>query len=53
MAVLLGDAGKTTLAEPPKAISVDVFIVHTVHEQLRFDTTRIEVQAGKQFEIHL
>lgn len=51
MAVLLGEVGKTTLADL-RAISVDVFIVHTVHEQLRFDTTRIEVQAGKQFEIH-
>jgi azurin len=50
MAALQGDAGKAVLADL-RAISVDVFIVHTVHEQLRFDTTRIEVQAGKQFEI--
>jgi azurin len=50
MAALQGDAGKAVLAEL-RAISVDVFIVHTVHEQLRFDTTKIEVQAGKQFEI--
>lgn len=45
-----GDAGKAVLAEL-KTISVDVFIVHTVHEQLRFDTTKIDVQAGKQFEV--
>ncbi len=50
MAALQGDAGKAVLAEL-KAISVDVFIVHTVHEQLRFDTTKLEVQAGKQFEV--
>lgn len=50
MAALQGDAGKATLAEL-KTISVDVFVVHTVHEQLRFDTTRIEVTAGKQFEV--
>lgn len=50
MAALQGDAGKAILAEL-KTISVDVFIVHTVHEQLRFDTTKLEVQAGKQFEI--
>ena len=34
-----------------RSVSVDVFIVHTVHEQLRFDTTKITVQAGKPFEI--
>jgi azurin len=34
-----------------RAVSVDVFIVHTVHEQLRYDTTRITVQAGKPFEV--
>ncbi|MDI1311565.1 PVC-type heme-binding CxxCH protein [Prosthecobacter sp.] len=50
MAALQGDAGKGILAEL-KTISVDVFVVHTVHEQLRFDTTRIEVTAGKQFEV--
>ncbi|MDZ4406305.1 PVC-type heme-binding CxxCH protein [Prosthecobacter sp.] len=50
MAALQSEAGKAILAEL-KTISVDVFIVHTVHEQLRFDTTRIEVQAGKNFEI--
>lgn len=50
MAALQGDAGKPVLSDL-KSISVDVFVVHTVHEQLRFDTTRIEVTAGKQFEI--
>lgn len=50
MAALQGDAAKDVLKEL-KTISVDVFIVHTVHEQLRFDTTKLEVQAGKQFEV--
>ncbi len=50
MAAVQGDASKAILAEI-KTISVDVFIVHTVHEQLRFDTTKIEVRAGKQFEV--
>lgn len=45
-----GDEGKSTL-EKLRAVSVDVFVVHTVHEQLRFDTTRLEVRAGKNFEI--
>ncbi len=50
MAALQGADGKSTLTAL-KAISVDVFVVHTVHEQLRFDTTRIEVRAGRNFEI--
>ncbi len=50
MAALQGDAGKSVL-DQIRAVSVDVFIVHTVHEQLRFDTTKIEVKAGKQFEV--
>ncbi len=50
MAALQGDAGKPVLAEL-KSVSVDVFVVHTVHEQLRFDTTKLDVTAGKQFEV--
>lgn len=50
MAALQGDAAKSVLEEI-RAVSVDVFIVHTVHEQLRFDTSRIEVKAGKNFEV--
>ena len=34
-----------------RQVSVDVVIVKTVREQLRFDTTRIVVAAGKQTEI--
>lgn len=51
MASLLpADAAKSTLKDL-RAVSVDVFIVHTVHEQLRFDTTKLTVQAGKPFEV--
>ncbi len=49
-ALLPADAAKAALKEL-RAVSVDVFIVHTVHEQLRFDTTRITVQAGRPFEV--
>jgi uncharacterized cupredoxin-like copper-binding protein len=44
------DEGKT-VRKQLKDVSVDVFIVHTVHEQLRYDTTKITVQAGKPFEV--
>ncbi|WP_170266769.1 PVC-type heme-binding CxxCH protein [Brevifollis gellanilyticus] len=50
MAALQGDAGKAVL-DQIRAVSVDVFVVHTVHEQLRFDATKIEVKAGKNFEV--
>lgn len=50
MASLQGDAGKAVLADL-RAVSVDVFVIHTVHEQMRYDTTRIEVQAGREFQI--
>jgi len=50
MAALQGDAAKAIL-DQIRAVSVDVFIVHTVHEQLRYDTTKLEVKAGKQFEV--
>lgn len=49
-ALLPADAAKAAFKEL-RAVSVDVFIVHTVHEQLRFDTTRITVQAGRPFEV--
>jgi len=50
MAAAMGEAGKAVL-DQLRAFSVDVFIVHTVHEQLRYDTTKIEVKAGRNFEI--
>lgn len=50
MAALQGTATEAILKEL-SAVSVDVFIVHTVHEQLRFDTTKLTVKAGKSFEV--
>ncbi len=51
MSGLLPEAEGKPLRKQLRDVSVDVFIVHTVHEQLRFDTSRITVQAGKPFEI--
>ncbi len=50
MAALQGAAAEAVLKEL-SAVSVDVFIVHTVHEQLRYDTTKLTVKAGKSFEV--
>jgi azurin len=49
-ALLPDDAAKATLKNL-RAVSVDIFIIHTVHEQLRYDTTKLTVQAGKPFEV--
>ncbi len=51
MAALLPEAASQKALDALRGVSVDVFIVRTVHEQLRFDTTRLEVRAGKPFEI--
>ncbi|SKA77916.1 putative membrane-bound dehydrogenase domain-containing protein [Prosthecobacter debontii] len=50
MAALQGAASEAVLKEL-RSVSVDVFIIHTVHEQLRFDTTQLTVRAGKPFEV--
>ena len=34
-----------------KSLRVPVFVVHTVREQMRFDTTRLVVEAGKPFQV--
>ncbi|RBP46494.1 putative membrane-bound dehydrogenase-like protein [Roseimicrobium gellanilyticum] len=44
-------AGNTALRKELRGLSVAVFVVKTVHEQLRFDTQRIVVEKGKSFEI--
>lgn len=36
-----------------RSLGVPVFVIHTVHEQMRYDNTRIVVEAGKPFEIIL
>ncbi len=44
-------AGNTALRKELRGLSVAVYVVKTVHEQLRFDTQRIVVEKGKPFEI--
>lgn len=50
LAALQGASSEQVLKDLA-AVSVDVFIVRTVHEQLRFDTTKLSVKAGKSFEV--
>ena len=40
-----------TLRKELRGLGVAVFVVKTVHEQLRYDTTRLVVEKGKPFEI--
>ena len=44
-----GDAIRATL----KQLRVDVFVLRTVREQMRYDTPRLVVEAGKPFEVIL
>ncbi len=48
MASLADDAA---LRKELRGLGVAVFVVKTVHEQLRFDTQRLVVEKGKPFEI--
>lgn len=41
----------TSLRRELKDLRVDVFVVRTVREQMRYDVTRLVVEAGKPFEI--
>ena len=41
----------TSLRKQLRKLSVAVFVVKTVHEQMRYDTTRLVVEAGKPFEV--
>ena len=36
-----------------RSVRVAVFVIHTVREQMRYDTPRIVVEAGKPFEIRI
>jgi azurin len=47
---LPGDQG-SSIRRDLKSLRVPVFAVRTVREQMRFDTTRLVVEAGKQFQI--
>jgi azurin len=47
---LPGDQAASVRKELRK-LSVAVFVVKTVHEQMRYDTARLVVEAGKPFEV--
>ena len=51
LAGLADDETARTLARDLRAIRVNVFVIRTVREQMRYDTPRLEVEAGKPFEI--
>ncbi len=41
----------TALRRELRSLRVPVYVIHTVREQMRYDTARIVVEAGKAFEI--
>ena len=49
----LPEAGRLALRSELKNLRVAVFIIRTVREQMRYDTARLVVEAGKPFEIIL
>ena len=51
LATLLPQAGSARIRKELRALGVSVFVVKSVHEQMRFDTTRLVVEAGKPFEV--
>jgi azurin len=53
LAGLLPEAAANVLRGELKQLRVAVFVVRTVREQMRYDTPRIVVEAGKPFEIVL
>jgi azurin len=50
-ASLLPPADAARIRKELRGLGVSVFVVKTVLEQMRYDTTRIVVEAGKPFEI--
>jgi azurin len=53
LASLLPPAEGTRIRKELRGLGVSVFVVKTVREQMRYDTPRIVVEAGKAFEIIL
>jgi azurin/lysophospholipase L1-like esterase len=53
LAGLLPAADATRLRKELRTISVAVYVLHTVHEQMRYDVPRLVVEAGKSLEIIL
>jgi azurin len=51
MLALLPAADASNLRKELKELRVSVFVLTTVREQMRFDTPRLVVEAGKPFEI--
>jgi azurin len=51
LAGLSDDETGRALGRDLRAISVNVFVIRTVREQMRYDTPRLEIEAGKPFEI--
>ncbi len=51
LASLLPADSATRIRKELRGLGVSVFVVKTVHEQMRYDTTRIVVEKGKPFEI--
>lgn len=53
LAGILSADEATRIRKELRAVSVPVFVLHTVHEQMRYDTPRIVVETGKSIEIIL
>lgn len=53
LAALTPAADAAELLKQVRALTVDVFHLKTVREQMRYDSTRVIVEAGKPFEIIL
>ncbi len=53
LAGLLPSSDADALRAQLKALRVDVFVLRTVREQMRYDTPRLVVEAGKPFEVIL
>ncbi|HYR58620.1 MAG TPA: plastocyanin/azurin family copper-binding protein, partial [Chthoniobacteraceae bacterium] len=51
MAALLPEPDSTRLRKELRGLGVSVFVIKTVREQMRYDTPRLVVEAGKPFEV--
>lgn len=51
IAGLLPPAEGSAIRKELRGLGVSVFVIKTVREQMRYDTTRIVVEAGKPFEV--
>jgi azurin len=51
LAGLLPPADATRLRKELRGLGVSVFVIRSVHEQMRYDTPRLVVEAGKPFEV--